>query len=92
MRCSYEELENLYTQMIDHNFTSKEEPQQNENINTNISDYNFELQKLQIEAETERERIKIEAEKVTNKREILTTMLKEGILTFDQFKVCFEFC
>ena len=29
MRCSYEELENLYAQMIDHNFTSKEEPQQN---------------------------------------------------------------
>jgi len=98
MRCAYEELENLYKQMIDHNFTSKEEPQKIENIHTstNICDYNFELQKLQIEAETEKERIKAETDlekiKITNKREILMTMMKEGLLTFEQFKVCFEVC
>ena len=94
MRCTYEELENMYTRMIDHNFTSKEEPQKITDgyPSTNISDYNFELQKLQIQAETEKERIQAETNKIINKREILLTMMKEGLLTFDQFKVCFEVC
>jgi hypothetical protein len=98
MRCTYEELENMYTQMLDHNFTSKEEPQKikDEYHSTNVHDYNFELQKLQIQAETEKERIKAETDlekiKITNKREILMTMMKEGLITFDQFKVCFEVC
>jgi hypothetical protein len=66
MRCTFEELENMYAQMVEHNFTSKEEPQKIENLymSTNISDYNFELQKLQIQAEIEKERIKSETDKI----------------------------
>jgi len=61
-------------------FTSKEkEPQKNEDI-TNTSD-SFELQKLKIQAETDK-----------HKRENLMTMMKEGLLTFEQFKICFEVC
>ena len=95
----------MYTQMVDHNFTSKEDPQKitDEYQSTNVSDYNFELQKLQLQiqaetekekihAETEKERIHAELEKITNKREILMTMMKEGFLSFDQFKVCFDVC
>lgn len=81
MKCTYEELENMYTEMLDHNFTSKEEPQKNEDfINTSDS---FELQKLKIQAETD---------KIIHKRENLMTMLKQGLLTFEQFKICFEVC
>ena len=31
MKCTYEELENMYTQMLDHNFTSREEQQKMKN-------------------------------------------------------------
>jgi len=79
MKCTYEELENMYTQMLDHNFTSKEEPQKNEEF-TNTSD-SFELQKLKIQAEADK-----------HKRENLMTLMKEGLLTFEQFKLCFEVC
>jgi hypothetical protein len=79
MKCTYEELENMYTQMLDHNFTSKEEQQKNEeSINTSDS---FELQKLKIQAESDK-----------HKRENLMTLMKEGLLTFEQFKICFEVC
>ena len=57
MKCTYEELENMYTEMLDHNFTSKEEPQKNEDI-TNTSD-SFELQKLKIQAETDKHKREI---------------------------------
>jgi len=79
MKCTYEELENMYTQMLDHNFTSKEEPQKNEEF-ANTSD-SFELQKLKIQAESDK-----------HKRENLMTLMKEGLLTFEQFKICFEVC
>ena len=78
MKCTYEELENMYTQMLDHNFTSKEEQQNEESINTSDS---FELQKLKIQAESDK-----------HKRENLMTLMKEGLLTFEQFKICFEVC
>jgi len=79
MKCTYEELENMYTQMLDHNFTSREEQQKNEeSINTFDS---FELQKLKIQAENDK-----------HKRENLMTLMKEGLLTFEQFKICFEVC
>jgi len=79
MKCTYEELENMYSQMLEHNFTSKEEPQKNEEF-TNTSD-SFELQKLKIQAESDK-----------HKRENLITLMKEGLLTFEQFKICFEVC
>ena len=119
MHCTYEQLENIYDLMIEHNSTSKEEPQKIEN-NINPTEYSFEIQKLQIQKEaeiaiekeriqyqtkiekeriqyqkeTEKERIQTQAEteKVTNKRNILMTMIKEGIITFEQFKECFIAC
>jgi len=63
-------------------FSSKEDPQKNEEI-TNASDNSFELQKLKIQAETD---------KIIHKRDNLMTMMKEGLLTFEQFKICFEVC
>ena len=95
MHCTYEQLENIYDLMIEHNSTSKEEPQKIEN-NINPTEYSFEVQKLQIqkEAEIAIERIQTQAEteKVTNKRNILMNMIKEGIITFEQFKECFNAC
>ena len=54
----------------------------------------IEKERIQYQKETEKERIQTQAEteKVTNKRNILMNMIKEGIITFEQFKECFNAC
>ena len=64
-------------------------------INTNT---NFEIEKLKINAEIEKERInselKLELEKLklVNKQEMITNMMNNKSLSFEQFKECFQMC
>ena len=97
MRCTYSELKNIYTLMTDHNFTSKEHGTNDEQNETNTNT-NFEIEKLKINAEIEKERInselKLELEKLklVNKQEMITNMMNNKSLSFEQFKECFQMC
>ena len=57
-----------------------------------VAKYNFEIQKLQIQKEIEKDKIEfeIEKERIKNNGNIIINMLKEGIITFEQFKECFN--
>ena len=92
MQCTYEELDYIYTLIDKHNMKSKEEPEEIENDFRTLdeNEYIFELQKLQIQTNAEIEKERIKSDNDNNKKEILMKMKKEGLLTFEEFRICFK--
>ena len=74
--------------MEEHNFTSKEIEEFQKIQESNKSDSNVELQKLQLQLQTEIEKERIKANNISD----FKNMLKEGIITFEQFKECVGMC
>jgi len=82
MRCSYEELEEIYELMDKHSSFVKEEPIY-ETKNSNL-----EIQKLELEFKYKLEHNKLEFQCKNDKRQDIIKLFKENILSFEQFEKC----
>ena len=84
MRCSYEELEEIYELMDKHSSFVKEEPIYETN------NYNLEIQRLELELKykLEHDKLEFQKDKDNDKRQDIIKLFKENILSFEQFEKC----
>ena len=85
MRCSYEELEEIYNLMTKHSSFVKEEP-----TYETINDSNLEIYRMELELKYKLENYKLEiqAKQEYDKRQDIIGLFKENILSFEQFQKC----
>ena len=87
MRCSYEELEEIYELMDKHSSFVKEEP-----TYETIKDSNLEIHRMELELKYKLEHSKLELQckndKDNSKRQDIIKLFKENILSFEQFEKC----
>ena len=96
MRCSYEELEEIYNLMTKHSSFVKEEPTYETINDSNLEIYRIELElkyklenyKLEIQAKQEYDKLEIQAKQEYDKRQDIIALFKENILSFEQFQKC----